>query len=183
MERPNHGNLHKVEVWWWPWNLARWEWRIARPLAIKHEPIGLETLKNLIALYELFETEIELWLETRRRWDNYSYCQSLRRGMAIHKVWDPSTNTLVNTDLKYTPQEFTERIYSTRSITPLLAEVSAFQPWCCWCRSSGHWGVFQNGKAHSFWGRGQWPTCGISSTWPVNILCFKFRGPEWTNKE
>lgn len=80
-------------------------------LSIRGEDIGLETVKNLIVLYGLFDTQIERGLDVDRR-HNIQWCKRVRVGM----------ERLQNT--RYTPQSFTEAIYNAKTLDEIWAMVS-----------------------------------------------------------
>ena len=72
--------------------------------------IPLRTAQNLLALYGIFEEEIEAWHPEHKR--ENEYCNRLRRAMRMRTP-----------KIYYTPQEFTDRIYATTSMAALRAEV------------------------------------------------------------
>ena len=80
------------------------------------EVIELSAIKNLMALYGLFEEEIERWHPAKMR-DDRTWCKRLRVAMETHS-WDES-NTFI-----YTPQEFTQKIYETDHIRRLKRVIS-----------------------------------------------------------
>jgi hypothetical protein len=81
---------------------------------IKDEELDFETVRNVVVLYGLYEKEIGTWLHVRRRdlkdpFPESTYCRSLR-GMERFPA------------LKYTPQDFSERIYQTNNLLELRIE-------------------------------------------------------------
>jgi hypothetical protein len=86
--------------------------------AFANQEMDLQTVKNLCVIYGLWEGEIERWhpmgirSDIRDRDRMSQYCTSLRRGM---EGW------MFN--LRYTPQEFTSRVYSQSSLLGLKQEL------------------------------------------------------------
>jgi hypothetical protein len=76
-------------------------------------PLGLACIKNIIALYGLFEDEIGKWFPVPRR-DNLMAVR-MRHGMeATEDPENPETAPL------YTPQLFTELLYETTTVKELV---------------------------------------------------------------
>jgi hypothetical protein len=90
-------------------------------LALADDGLTLDVIKNVIALYGLFTNEIEKWVDLKRR--DCEWCQSVRRGMETLIFRDDRTPTGRNRGLKYTPQEFTKRIYKAPSLNHLTKEI------------------------------------------------------------
>lgn len=85
--------------------------------AFQGAKIDLRTAQNVMALYGLYEREIGMWLHVRRRdlkhpIQESPFCHSIRNGM--EKL----------PGMRYTPQDFTDRIYATKSPYELRVEVS-----------------------------------------------------------
>jgi hypothetical protein len=76
-------------------------------------PLGLSCMKNVIALYALFEDEIGRWFPIARRTGNY-WAKRVRLGQ---EMFDPESNSTS----RYTPQAFTETIYVQQNIPDLRA--------------------------------------------------------------
>jgi hypothetical protein len=107
--------------------------------AIEGEEIGTPILKNAIALYGLYEREIETWLDVSRgnqpgelvRKDRKVWCQNIRVGMErgnLHLDLGPrfsdDTYAMITTiGHKYTAQEFTSRVYNCPGWVELGTEV------------------------------------------------------------
>jgi hypothetical protein len=98
------------------------------------EEMGLPTMQNVMALYGLFEREIEQWVNVQRRGSrglpyDSDYCNSLRLGMEREgnqglDIWaDAPTGTRPKVGHRYTPQEFTERIYAATNANYLKEQM------------------------------------------------------------
>lgn len=83
---------------------------------------------NLIALYGLYEREIERWLPVAQR-DNFLWCPSVRKGME-HDRFDyhrtdggERVHHVQAKGKRYTPREFTTRVYNAKSLDDLKTEL------------------------------------------------------------
>jgi uncharacterized membrane protein len=73
-------------------------------------------MKNVLALYALFEDEIGRWFPVDRMNDNY-WARRLRLGQEF-------SDKLTKTTKLYTPQAFTEAIYAQQNIPDLRAAIN-----------------------------------------------------------
>jgi hypothetical protein len=92
--------------------------------------IDLATCQNIIALYGLFESEIEQWLPLRRR-DNIDQAKRVRIGMEHLKYNTEAAaeeKGMLFKRQKYTPQGFTEKVYLTRTLNDLKTIASGAIP-------------------------------------------------------
>ena len=88
---------------------------------IEGDELDLATCQNVIALYGLFESEIEQWLPLHRR-DNIDQAKRVRIGMEYLKYNTEGAaeeKVMLFKRQKYTPQGFTEKVYLTRNLNDL----------------------------------------------------------------
>jgi len=122
------------------------------------QELQLETAKNLLALYGLFEREIEGWLMREQR-DNWTWCPSVRGGMEYDIHAFRGTGALENRTVyvqqegrRFTPIEFTNRIYGMKTMEELKTEMCGFPP-------SGDWG---DGIPRTVGGYREWVAVNLS---------------------
>jgi len=92
-----------------------------------NSPLGLKVVKNLLALYGLFEDQIEKYVPHTQRNDE-QWCPRLRLGMEKTKREKmPGTAEqyyATEKPKRYTPEEFTEGIYACNSLEELKTFVT-----------------------------------------------------------
>lgn len=98
---------------------------------IKDKELSLEVVKNVCALYGLFENEIQSWLPITQR--GSPFCQRLRLGMEKERLtYNPTmTDVELLPGKRFTPREFTQRLYAVKNLEQLKTEISGW--------SAGEW--------------------------------------------
>jgi hypothetical protein len=90
----------------------------------ENDAISLETVKNVMVVYGVYLDEIEKWVAVERRQGQRGshFCKSIRKGMETLKYLEGQVRT-INRGLKYTPQQYAERIYACPSVKHVKKEV------------------------------------------------------------
>lgn len=124
---------------------------------IKDEEMSLDVAKTVCALYGLFENEIGSWLPSTQR--ESPWCFRLRQGMEKERLGYNEENDDVELlpGKRFTPREFTQRMYTARTLQQLKTEVSGW--------SAGEW-VHPNAT-------------GDNPSFDINANAYPVKAREW----